>query len=136
MNQLNSLPKIIFYNADPNLNHILQTLIQCFQFNTDGIIAKLQQGPAWWFLDTYQGNKNQLIHLAEQGSLLNFVGMTTDSRSFTSYIRHDYFRKILAEIIFDWLSKDIIPNDEQALRNAFKRICYQNALDYFKLEKL
>lgn len=125
------LPKTIVYTVDPALNYPIQVLLNCFQWNQHGEVARLQHGPAWWFLDTYEGNKAQLIAVAEQGILGNFIGMTTDSRSVTSFIRHDYFRRILSELCANWIERGQLLEDPELLSTFFKNICYKNATTYF-----
>ena len=92
------LPKTILYNLNPMFNDIIGSTIANFQ-NEPGIQSKIQHGAGWWFNDTKRGMLNQMTSLADQGLLMHFVGMLTDSRSFISYSRHDYFRRILCTFI-------------------------------------
>lgn len=133
LNNQNQLPKTILYNIDGSKNNVLQTVIGCFQENEQGIRGKIQHGPAWWMQDTLRGNRAQLLDLAEQGILMNFVGMTTDSRSFLSYVRHDYFRRILCDVIGEWVHYGEIPNDSELIQEMIEDICYKNAISYFRL---
>ena len=96
--------------------------------------GKFQQGSAWWFNDHKIGMEQQLSSLANLGVLGTFVGMLTDSRSFLSYTRHDYFRRILCNLVGGWVERGEYPNDEAALRTIIRGICFENALRYFRLE--
>lgn len=128
----NSLPKMIFYNLNPVHNILLANTLANFQGNEDGIKSKLQFGAAWWFNDTKQGMIEQLNALSEQGVLANFVGMLTDSRSFLSYQRHDYFRRILCDYVGKWVEDGEVPNDKNLLNKFINNICYENAVNFFK----
>lgn len=125
----NALTKTILYNLNPADNEILATMIGNFQ---DGITqGKMQYGSAWWFLDQKDGIEKQLNALSNMGLLSQFVGMLTDSRSFLSYPRHDYFRRILCNILGDEMKKGLIPNDIELVGNMVSDICYNNAKRYF-----
>ena len=124
-------PKTILYSLNPADNAQLGTLLGCFQ--TDELPGKLQHGSAWWFNDTKTGMEDQMKSLASLGLLGNFVGMLTDSRSFLSYARHDYFRRILCNLIGHWVESGEYPNDEAALKKIVEGICYYNAARYFNL---
>ncbi len=124
-------PKTILYSLNPIDNAQIGTIIGSFQ--SDEIAAKIQHGSAWWFSDTKTGMIDQLTSLANLGVLGNFVGMLTDSRSFLSYARHDYFRRILCNLIGGWVENGEYPNDEKALKKIVEGICYKNALRYFGL---
>lgn len=135
-NQLNdqqSLPKTILYNIDSGKNQVVESIMGCFQANEAGIVGKMQHGPAWWFQDTYRGNRRQLEDLAEQGILMNFIGMTTDSRSFLSFTRHDYFRRILCDLVGEWVTDGLMPEDEKLIKAFIEDICYKNAARYFQV---
>ncbi|MBQ1705445.1 MAG: glucuronate isomerase, partial [Clostridia bacterium] len=108
------LPKTILYSLNPNDNAALVTVMGAFQ--TGEAVSKLQHGSAWWFNDHKAGMIEQLTTLAADGYLAGFVGMLTDSRSFLSYVRHEYFRRILCELIGSWVENGEYPNDESALR--------------------
>ena len=125
------LPKTILYSLNPNDNAALVTVIGAFQ--TGEAVGKLQHGSAWWFNDHKQGMIDQLTTLAADGYLAGFVGMLTDSRSFLSYARHEYFRRILCELIGSWVENGEYPDDERALRTIVEGICYRNAETYFSL---
>lgn len=126
------LPKTILYSLDASDNAFLDTLIGSFQ-GTE-VAGKLQHGSAWWFNDNKQGMTEQLTSLANLSLLGNFVGMLTDSRSFLSYTRHEYFRRILCDLIGSWVENGEYPDDDAALKQIVEGICYYNAKRYFKLE--
>ncbi len=125
----NSLPKTILYSLNPKDNYVLATLMGCFQ----GAEArgKIQLGSGWWFNDQKDGMEEQLKALGNLGVLGSFVGMLTDSRSFVSYTRHDYFRRILCNLIGDWVEKGLYPNDKAMLEKIIRGISYENAKNYF-----
>ncbi len=123
------LPKTILYSLNPCDNAVIGTVIGCFQDSS--AVGKIQQGSAWWFNDHKTGMTEQMISLANLGMLSNFVGMLTDSRSFLSYTRHEYFRRILCELIGGWVENGEYPDDEKALEKIVKGICYNNAVRYF-----
>ena len=104
------------------------TIIGCFQEKFPG---KIQQGSAWWFNDHKIGMTDQMSSLANLGCFGNFIGMLTDSRSFLSYTRHDYFRRILCELVGGWVENGEYPADMKALEEIVKGICYNNAVKYF-----
>jgi len=124
-------PKTILYSLNPGDDAQIGTLLGCFQ--SDEMPGKIQHGSAWWFNDTKAGMEHQMISLANLGLLGNFVGMLTDSRSFLSYARHDYFRRILCNLIGSWVENGEYPNDEDALRRIVEGICYKNAVRYFDI---
>ncbi len=125
------LPKTIIYSLDASDNAFIDTLIGAFQ-GTE-VAGKLQHGSAWWFNDNKTGMREQLISLANLSLLGNFVGMLTDSRSFLSYTRHEYFRRILCALIGEWVENGEYPDDEKALGALVEDICYSNAKKYFGL---
>ena len=126
-----ALPKTILYSLNPGENEMLDTMIGAFQGpETPG---KLQHGSAWWFNDNKTGMQNQLISLANLSLLGNFIGMLTDSRSFLSYTRHAYFRRILCDLIGDWIENGEFPADMGAAGKLVQDICYYNAKRYFGL---
>ncbi len=129
LEQQDSLPKTILYSLNPNDFDILATLMGSFQ---DGKIPlKMQLGSAWWFNDHIDGMTKQIKTLANVGLLSKFVGMLTDSRSFLSYVRHEYFRRLLCNIIGEWVEHGLYPNDEDLLKKIIEDICYYNAKTYF-----
>lgn len=123
------LPRTILYSLNPNDNAYIGSLIGCFQDSS--AFGKLQQGSAWWFNDHKQGMTEQMTSLANLGLLGNFLGMLTDSRSFLSYTRHEYFRRILCELIGSWVENGEYPEDYKALEKIIKGISYNNAVRYF-----
>lgn len=130
MDQQDQLPKTILYCLNPRDNEMIASMIGNFQ--TGGIAGKIQFGSGWWFNDQKDGMERQLQQLSQLGLLSQFVGMLTDSRSFLSYTRHEYFRRILCEMIGSWVVKGEAPNDLNLLGNMVKNICYNNAKTYFK----
>ncbi len=129
LDETNQCPKTILYSLNPADNQQLDTLIGGFQ---DGITpGKIQHGSAWWFNDHKTGMQDQMISLANLGLLGNFIGMLTDSRSFLSYARHDYFRRILCNLIGNWVENGEYPNKEASLKKIIQGICYYNAETYF-----
>ncbi|MBO7520524.1 MAG: glucuronate isomerase, partial [Clostridia bacterium] len=125
------LPKTIIYSLNPNDNEMIDTVLGCFQ-GTE-VAGKIQHGSAWWFSDTKLGMEAQLKSLANLSLLGNFVGMLTDSRSFLSYTRHEYFRRILCNVIGEWVENGEYPADYAALRQIVEGISYLNAKKYFDL---
>jgi glucuronate isomerase len=127
-----ALPRTIVYNVNPADNYVLATAIGNFQ---DGAIAgKMQFGSAWWFLDQKQGIEWQLNALSNTGLLSRFIGMLTDSRSFMSYPRHEYFRRVLCDLVGRDVESGQLPNDEKLLGNMVRNICFSNAREYLGLE--
>ena len=129
VNEAGSLPKTILYSLNPNDDEVIGTIIGCFQ-NAD-TVGKVQQGSAWWFNDNKTGMMKQMTSLANLGLLGNFLGMLTDSRSFLSYPRHEYFRRILCELIGGWVENGEYPKDMKTLEKIIKGISYNNAVRYF-----
>ncbi|MGN0243939.1 MAG: glucuronate isomerase [Lachnospiraceae bacterium] len=123
------LPKTILYSLNPNDNAAIGTILGCFQ--DASVVGKIQQGSAWWFNDHKTGMTDQMISLANLGLLSNFIGMLTDSRSFLSYTRHEYFRRILCELIGNWVENGEYPEDWNALGKIVRGISYDNAVRYF-----
>ena len=123
------LPKTILYSLNPNDNASIGTILGCFQ-DAD-TIGKIQQGSAWWFNDHKVGMTEQMTTLANLGLLGNFIGMLTDSRSFLSYTRHEYFRRILCELIGGWVENGEYPADYKVLKEIVQGISYNNAVRYF-----
>lgn len=124
-----NLPKTILYSLNPNDDEAIDTMIGCFQ-NSEAV-GKIQHGSAWWFNDHKTGMMKQMTSLANLGLLGNFIGMLTDSRSFLSYPRHEYFRRILCELIGGWVENGEYPKDMKMLEKIVKGISYNNAVRYF-----
>ncbi len=124
-----ALPKTIIYNLNPRDNEVVATMLGNFQ---DGITAgKMQFGSGWWFLDQLDGMTRQIEALSQMGLLSCFVGMLTDSRSFLSYTRHEYFRRLLCNILGRDMQRGLIPDDESLVGPMVRDICYNNARNYF-----
>lgn len=129
LNQSDELPKTILYSLNPYDNEVINTVIGCFQ---DGkAVGKLQHGSAWWFNDHKMGMTAQMTALANVGLLSNFIGMLTDSRSFISYTRHEYFRRILCDLIGKWVENGEYPRDMKYLGQMVRDISYYNSKKYF-----
>jgi glucuronate isomerase len=125
----NKLTKTILYNLNPSHNEMVATMIGNFQ---DGSVAgKIQWGSGWWFLDQKDGMEKQMNALSSLGLLSRFVGMLTDSRSFLSFPRHEYFRRILCNLLGNDVENGLIPNDMKLLGQMVEDICYNNAKEYF-----
>ena len=131
LDETGECPKTILYSLNPADNEQLGTMIGCFQ--SDEVPGKIQHGSAWWFNDTKSGMEDQMRSLANLGLLGNFVGMLTDSRSFLSYARHDYFRRIFCNLVGNWVENGEYPNIEESLKKIVEGVSYQNAARYFNL---
>ncbi len=129
LNAKDELPKTILYSLNPNDNASIGTILGCFQDSSAA--GKIQQGSAWWFNDHKTGMTEQMTSLANLGALGNFLGMLTDSRSFLSYTRHEYFRRVMCNLIGGWVENGEYPYDPEALERIIKGICYNNAVKYF-----
>lgn len=129
LDETDDLPKTILYSLNPNDNAAIETVMGAFQ--TGEARGKLQHGSAWWFNDHKNGMRAQMESLAEKGHLATFVGMLTDSRSFLSYARHEYFRRILCDLIGTWVENGEFPNDTDALFSIIEGVCFRNAQFYF-----
>lgn len=136
LDQTNELPRTILYNTNPAQNDMIVTTCGNFQMNDEGIRSRVQFGAGWWFNDTYRGMIHQMESLADNGVLMNFIGMLTDSRSYLSYSRHDYFRRILVNYIAEKTRQGFYPDNDVMLRQMITDICYHNAKAYFKFEAL
>jgi glucuronate isomerase len=126
------LPRVVIYNVNPADNYVFGTMIGNFQDGT--IPGKIQFGSGWWFLDQKEGMEWQINALSQLGLLSRFVGMLTDSRSFLSYVRHEYFRRLLCSMIGNDIENGLIPADRALVGDMIENICYKNALNYFNLE--
>ncbi len=132
LNRTDELPKTILYSLNPNDNAVIGTVLGCFQDSSAA--GKIQQGSAWWFNDHKTGMTEQMTSLANLGMLANFVGMLTDSRSFLSYTRHEYFRRILCELLGGWVENGEYPEDYKVLEDIVRGVSYRNAVKYFGFE--
>ncbi len=133
MESRGALPRTIIYSIDPSANASIAAAIGCFQTAEDGH-PKVMQGSAWWFNDTIDGMKAQMANLANLSAFGRFNGMLTDSRSFTSYPRHEYFRRILCALIGEWVEKGLYPFDPEALATLICDICYNNTKNFFRFK--
>ncbi len=132
LNAAGTLPRTILYNVNPRDNEVLATMIGSFQ---DGFVpGKLQLGSAWWFLDQKDGIERQLEALSQMGSLRRFVGMVADSRSFLSFARHEYFRRVLCNVLGTDMAAGLLPRDFNLVGDLVKDVCFRNAASYFGFE--
>ena len=128
LDQENALPKTIIYNLNPADNYAFATMIGNFQDGT--IPGKIQFGSGWWFLDQKEAMEWQMNALSNLGLLSRFIGMITDSRSFMSYPRHEYFRRTLCNLVGRDMESGLLPDDEKLLGPMIRNICYANAKNY------
>jgi glucuronate isomerase len=126
-----ALPRTILYSLNPGDDDMIDALAGCFQGCE--AVCKVQHGPAWWFNDHFSGMEKQLTSLANKGYLAGFVGMLTDSRSFLSYPRHEYFRRVLCRLLGQWVEEGQLPEQWEALGEIVRDICWRNARHYFRL---
>lgn len=129
LDSTDELPNTILYCLNPRDNEVLAAIINCFQHS--GTVGKMQFGSAWWFNDQKDGMERQLMALSQVGLLSKFVGMLTDSRSFLSYTRHEYFRRILCNMLGTLIEEGEYPNEVEFVGEIVKDICYNNAVRYF-----
>jgi len=134
LDSINKLPKTILYNLNPRDNEVFATMAG--NFNSNGGLNKVQWGSAWWFLDQKDGMEKQLNAISNMGLLSRFVGMLTDSRSFLSFPRHEYFRRVLCNLIGNDIENGELPSDIKWIGNMVQDICYNNAMSYFQFEKV
>ena len=130
----NKLAKTILYNLNPADNELMATMIG--NFNDGSSAGKIQWGSAWWFLDQRDGMVKQLNTLSNMGLLSRFIGMLTDSRSFLSFPRHEYFRRILCDLFGDEIENGELPNDVEWIGKVIRDICFHNAKNYFNWQQL
>jgi glucuronate isomerase len=128
----NKLPKTILYSLNPTDNHVIASIINSFQ--NGGIPGKIQFGTAWWFNDSKDGMLDQMKALSNTALFSRFIGMLTDSRSFLSYTRHEYFRRLVCNLIGEWVEDGEYPEDMETLGKIVQGICYFNAKDYFNFQ--
>jgi glucuronate isomerase len=134
LSECDGLTNTIVYNLNPRDSEMFASMAANFN---DGVVAgKMQYGAAWWFLDQKDGMEKQLNVLSNFGLLSRFVGMVTDSRSFLSFPRHEYFRRILCNVLGEEIQKGELPNDMKLIGNMVEAICYKNAKAYFDINKL
>lgn len=130
LSRRDQLPKTVLYNLNPADNYTFATM--CGNFSQDGVKAKVQYGSGWWFLDQADGMKWQLNALSQLGLLSRFIGMLTDSRSMMSYPRHEYFRRLLCELLGKDMEKGILPDNPELVGSMVRNISYSNAKQYFQ----
>lgn len=130
INWKDMLPKTILYSLNVKDYDVLSTMAAAFQEGS--LPGKVQLGAAWWFSDQKTGIEKQLTSLSDMGLLSHFIGMLTDSRSYLSYVRHEYFRRILCNMLGEWVENGEYPNVEALLNKIVNGICYENAVEYFK----
>jgi glucuronate isomerase len=131
LDQTDQLAKTIIYNINPADNEVFASMLG--NFNDGSVKGKMQFGSGWWFLDQKDGMEKQLNAFSNMGLLSTFIGMITDSRSFLSFPRHEYFRRILCNMIGDEMEKGLLPNDMDWMGGIVKNVCYYNAKAYFKI---
>jgi glucuronate isomerase len=131
LSQCDGLTNTIVYNLNPRDSEMFASMAA--NFNDGRVAGKMQYGAAWWFLDQKDGMEKQLNVLSNFGLLSRFVGMVTDSRSFLSFPRHEYFRRILCNVLGDEIEKGELPNNMKLMGNMVEGICYKNAVNYFKI---
>ena len=129
-----ALPKTIIYSINPAENAAVATLCGSFCRGNGGGVPTVTQGSAWWFNDNIDGMAAQMRSYANLGAFGKFLGMLTDSRSFLSYTRHEYFRRILCNLIGQWVENGEYPDDEETLGKMVQDICYNNAARYFNVD--
>jgi len=134
LNRIKALPKTILYNSNPADNEVMATMAGNFMGNSSK--GKIQHGSAWWFLDQMDGMEKQLNTISNMGLLSCFVGMLTDSRSFLSVPRHEYFRRILCNLVGNDIQKKKLPEDMEWIGKIIQDICYNNAREYFDFPKV
>src|SRR6185503_4952808 len=132
LDQTDQLAPTILYNLNPADNDLMATMLGNFQ---DGSVpGKMQFGSAWWFLDQKEGIERQIGALSNMGLLARFVGMLTDSRSFLSYSRHEYFRRVLCNVLGEDVRRGLLPDDRALLGKLVENVCFYNAKRYFGFE--
>ena len=131
LDKTDQLAKTVIYNSNPSDNEVFASMIG--NFNDGSIKGKMQFGSGWWFLDQKDGMEKQLNALSNMGLISTFIGMITDSRSFLSFPRHEYFRRIICNLFGDEMEKGLLPNDEEWIGGILKNIAYYNAKEYFKI---
>ena len=134
LEQRGHLPKMVLYNNHPKDNYVFATMVSNYQSNEQGIVGRIQFGSGWWFLDSMEGMEWQINALSSTGLLSPFVGMLTDSRSFLSPPRHEYFRRILCNLLGRDVENGLVPDDFELVGGMVRRICYANAHAYFGMD--
>ncbi|MEO1112498.1 MAG: glucuronate isomerase [Pseudomonadota bacterium] len=129
INNRNGLPRTILYCLNPVLNEVMVTIAGNFQDGSEP--GKIQSGPAWWFNDQLEGMERHLNQVAQMGLLSRFIGMLTDSRSFLSFPRHEYYRRLVCRMVGRWVEDGSLPDDRELTDGLIRRICHENARDWF-----
>ena len=129
LDRKNKLTKTILYNLNPSENEVFATMIG--NFNDGSLKGKVQWGSGWWFMDQKEGMERQMNTLSNMGLISCFIGMLTDSRSFLSFTRHEYFRRVLCNLFGSEIESGELPNDLELIGNTISNICYHNAKEYF-----
>ena len=125
INDRKGLPRTILYCLNPTLNEVMVTIAGNFQDGSEP--GKIQSGPAWWFNDQLEGMERHLTQVAQMGLLSRFIGMLTDSRSFLSFPRHEYYRRLVCRMVGRWVEDGSMPADRDLTDGLIRRICYENA---------
>jgi glucuronate isomerase len=128
LDQLDKLPKTILYTLNPSDNAAFASLTGSYA--EDNVMGKVQFGPAWWYNDHYEGITQQLIHLSSYGLLSTGIGFTTDSRSILSFTRHDYYRRILCDLVGKWVAEGKLPIEEKYLADLIVNLAYYNSKNW------
>ena len=129
LDETNQLGKTILYNLNPADNELMATMMG--NFNDGSVAGKIQFGSSWWFLDQKDGIIKQINTLSNMGLLSKFIGMITDSRSFMSFPRHEYFRRILCNLFGEEMENGTLPNEKKLIGDMIQDICYHNSKKYF-----
>ena len=129
IDQRKGLPRTILYCLNPTLNEMMVTIAGNFQDGSEP--GKIQSGPAWWFNDQLDGMERHLVQVAQMGLLSRFVGMLTDSRSFLSFPRHEYYRRLVCRMVGHWIEDGSVPDTPSLTDDLIRRVCYENARDWF-----
>jgi len=129
LDSTDQLAKTVLYNLNPSFNEVFATMVG--NYNDGSVKGKIQFGSGWWFLDQLDGMEKQINTLSSMGILSCFVGMLTDSRSFLSFPRHEYFRRLLCNMFGNEMEKGLLPNDVEWMGKIIQDICYNNAKEYF-----
>jgi glucuronate isomerase len=130
----NKLARTVLYNLNPADNELMASMVG--NFNDGSVPGKIQWGSAWWFLDQKDGMTKQLNALSNMGLLSRFIGMLTDSRSFLSFPRHEYFRRLLCNMLGEEMENGELPNDMELVGKLVADVCFHNAKNYFNWQQL
>jgi len=128
------LGKTVLYTLSPEKNMFSHVVAAAFQESKNGVRGIIQHGSAWWFQNTSIGHRKELELLAEQGVLRNSIGMNIDSRSFLAFVQHDYYRRILCNMLGKWIDRGLMPGDDKTVQGTIEDICYKNAIAFFDFD--